>query len=92
MWHSDLCSFYKEEVAGETANLVHDRAAVTKRDAATTLRDITNEMIDGITKVRLVLEGQKEKDAWENFMAGYIAYHRLSPRYLLDDVFPDDDC
>lgn len=69
---------------------MHDRAAVTGTDAATALRDMTNEMVDAIAKARIVLAGSKERDAWESFMAGYIAYHRLSPRYRLDEVLGSD--
>lgn len=88
---SDLCSFYKEEIAGETSNLVHDRALVSGKDITAALREMTNDMIEGVEKARLVLVGNREKGAWENFMAGYITYHRLSPRYRLDEVFGGDD-
>ena len=56
----------------------------------TALGDIANEMVDAIAKARLILAGDRERGAWEGFMAGYIAYHRLSSRYRLHEVFGSD--
>ena len=88
---SDLCSFYKEELAQETANLVHDRAMVCGTDSVTSLKGITNDMIDAVVKTRIILDGHAEKGAWERFMGGYIAYHQLSPRYRLAEVLRNDN-
>ena len=90
--YSDLCSFYKEELARESANLVPDRAkAAGVLDVATSLQDITSELVDAVKKTRLILNGGMEKDTWEKFMTGYIAYHKISPRYRLHDLLGNSD-
>ena len=51
----------------ERANLAYDRAAVTGTDVVASLTDITNEAVEATTKTRLILDGNKEKEAWDNF-------------------------
>ena len=89
--NSDVFSFYKEEIAQETANFIHERAAVTEKDAFSALSDVAEEAVGTVLRVRSILEGEKEKEAWERFMAGYTSWHRYSPRYRLNDVFGDQD-
>lgn len=81
--NSDILSFYKEEVAGEKHNFVHDRARVTGKDVQTVLLDILEEVIGAVQRARAILQGEREKEIWERFLAGYVAFHFLSPRYKL---------
>ena len=90
-YHSDIFSFYKEEIAHETANFIHERAAVTEKDVSVALLDVVNEAAATVHKAHVILTGEMEKQAWERFIAGYVAFHRRSPRYQLDELFGDQD-
>ena len=61
---SDILSFYKEEIAGERHNFVHDRARVTDKDAAGVLNDILDEVVGAVTRARSILRGAKEQATW----------------------------
>ncbi|GJE97335.1 terpenoid synthase-like protein [Phanerochaete sordida] len=80
---NDILSFYKEEMAGERHNFVHDRARVTGKDVSSVLDDILDEVVGAVDRARGILQGEKEKETWERFLAGYVAFHFLSPRYKL---------
>jgi hypothetical protein len=88
---SDIFSFYKEEIAEETANFVHERAAVTDKDIYGVLFDLVDEAVAVTRNARDVLVGSKERDAWERFATGYLAFHRHTPRYRLGDILEDED-
>ncbi|KAI0343534.1 terpenoid synthase [Trametopsis cervina] len=82
---NDILSFYKEELLGDYQNMVHGRAAASGKDVISTLADIVDETTGSASRVRDLLKG-REKDAWEEFMAGYFTFHYLAPRYRLDEV------
>lgn len=83
---SDILSFYKEELAGETANFVHDRAIVTGQTVPAILSGLLQEVVASVDRARVLLKGQMEKDTWERFIAGYVAFHFYSPRYRLIEL------
>ena len=83
---SDILSFYKEELVGETANFVHDRAKVSGKTIPEVLSDILQEVITSVNRARTLLRGEKEKETWEKFIAGYVAFHFYSPRYKLIEL------
>jgi hypothetical protein len=83
---SDVISFYKEELAGERDNYVHDRARVTNKSIYAVLSDLVREVIESIDRARSILKGEKEKEVWEKFLAGYVAYHWMTPRYKLQEL------
>ncbi|GJE97337.1 terpenoid synthase-like protein [Phanerochaete sordida] len=83
---NDILSFYKEEMAGERHNFVHDRARVTGKDVRDVLEDILNEVVGAVERGRDILQGEKERETWERFLAGYVAFHFLSPRYKLTQL------
>jgi hypothetical protein len=89
--YSDLLSFYKEELVGEKKNFVHDRARVMGKDLETALMDTMEDVIDCVNRGREVLQGEKEKQAWESFLIGYVAFHFISPRYRLEELFKASD-
>lgn len=64
---------------------------MTEKDVAAALSDVVDETVVAVHKVRDILEGDREKDALERFLAGYAAFHRYSPRYRLNDIFGDQD-
>ncbi|EKM60124.1 uncharacterized protein PHACADRAFT_251020 [Phanerochaete carnosa HHB-10118-sp] len=84
---NDLCSFYKEELVGEKNNFVHDRACVTSKDLEATLMDTLEDAVDAVNRGREILQGEKERQAWESHVMGYVAFHFISPRYKLKELF-----
>ncbi|KAH9944602.1 isoprenoid synthase domain-containing protein [Amylocystis lapponica] len=83
---NDILSFYKEELAGETGNYVHDRATVSNKTAHETLREVIDETVAAMCRIRDVLGDGEARDAWESFARGYIAFHASSPRYRLQEI------
>lgn len=87
---NDILSFYKEELAGETANYIHERAYVTGKSIPDTLRNLINETASAVERVRDILGEGEARAAFENFAAGYIRVHTGNPRYHLKDVIGGD--
>ncbi|GJE96486.1 hypothetical protein PsYK624_126830 [Phanerochaete sordida] len=79
---NDILSFYKEELGGDTKNFIHDRARVTGKDTHTVVRELLEDVVASVHSARAILEGE-EREAWERFMAGYISFHLVTPRYKL---------
>lgn len=79
-------SFYKEELAGESNNFVHDRVTVTRKNTPTVLSDMLEELVASVHRARAILQSEKAKETWEEFIEGYAAFHLLSPRYRLAEL------
>ncbi|GJE96498.1 terpenoid synthase [Phanerochaete sordida] len=77
---NDVLTFYKEELAGDTRNFVHDEARVTGRSPRAVVAGTVDAVVDTIRAGRAVLSGA-ERDAWDSFVAGYISFSVLTPRY-----------
>ena len=88
--YSDILSFYKEEKKGETNNFMHDRARVTGKDVRVVLLELLEEVVASVHKVREILQGEKEREAWERFLSGYISFHLMTPRYQLLSLISTD--
>lgn len=59
---------------------------MARKEAVTVvLADIVNEVTASMSNCRTLLP-VKEKDAWENFMSGYVTFHYLAPRYRLQEI------
>ncbi|KAI0820535.1 Trichodiene synthase-domain-containing protein [Trametes gibbosa] len=86
-WANDVFSFYKEELDHETHTFVHERALLTQKTVAEVMSELVDEAVAACDRVRAILQGGKEREAWESFLAGYVAWHRFTPRYRLDEVF-----
>ena len=84
--YSDIFSFYKEELDGERDNYVHDRAIVTGRPVAEILPLIADELVEAVDRTRILLRGDREREAWERFMSGFAAFHYFSSRYRLTEL------
>ncbi|GJE97336.1 terpenoid synthase-like protein [Phanerochaete sordida] len=84
---NDLFSFYKEELDGETKNFIHDRARITGKDVESALMDTMEDAVNAVNRSRQILQGEKERRAWNSFLAGYAAFHVISPRYRLEKLF-----
>ncbi|KAI0090574.1 isoprenoid synthase domain-containing protein [Irpex rosettiformis] len=87
---NDILSFYKEQIAGEKDNYLHNRAAVSNKDVNDVLKEVIDEVVIAVDKARPVLTGEKEKDVWEKFLMGYAAFHYMTPRYKLKDLLPEE--
>lgn len=83
---SDILSFYKEELAGEKDNYIHERALATGLPISSVLQELIMETISAVRRVRYVLQDVDALAAWENFAAGYIKVHTDTPRYRLKDI------
>ncbi|KZT73357.1 terpenoid synthase [Daedalea quercina L-15889] len=83
---NDVLSFYKEELAGEKDNYIHERAMATGRSTSMVLREVIDETVAAVRRVRYVLGDTDARAAWENFAAGYIRVHTDNPRYRLKDI------
>ena len=83
---SDILSFYKEELAGEKDNYIHERALATGRPTSIVLQELIDETISAVQRVRYLLRDADALAAWENFAAGYIRVHTDNPRYRLKDI------
>lgn len=77
---SDIFSFYKEELAGEKTNYVHDRAAVTVKNPSEAVLDTVDDVAAGLERVRAVLEGDA-RDVLETHISGFTYFHFVTARY-----------
>lgn len=89
MIYSDIFSFYKEELAGETGNYIGDRATVCGKSTSETLHELVGETVDIVERIRSILGEGEARNAWENFAKGYVTFHVYSPRYRLHEVLGD---
>lgn len=80
---NDIFSFYKEELANEKSNFIHDRMRVTGRCLEDALMDTVEDTVAAVTRARKILRGEKERMAWEEFLQGYVTFHFIAPRYKL---------
>lgn len=69
----DILSFYKEELAHETGNYVHLRAAVVGRKPTEVVYDLVEEALREKSNIEAVLKDDKAAlGAWRSFMTGYV--------------------
>ncbi|KAJ3537796.1 hypothetical protein NM688_g6623 [Phlebia brevispora] len=80
---NDVFSFYKEELAGERNNYVHDLSTVTGKDISTVLFDVVEDVASTTQRARAVLKGHA-LDAMEKFMQGYTYFFFIAPRYKVN--------
>uniref|UniRef100_A0A8H7XR02 Uncharacterized protein n=1 Tax=Psilocybe cubensis TaxID=181762 RepID=A0A8H7XR02_PSICU len=65
-------AFYKEELAGERNNYIHNRANVLHKDVIEVLEDVVNETLDAYERVTEALRGTKAYSLWMRFVNGYM--------------------
>ncbi|KAK7064914.1 terpene synthase [Favolaschia claudopus] len=84
---NDILSFYKEELAGETANYVHIRANITSKHPKQVLVELIKEVVDLHTRITGILQDHPEAlVAWKAFETGNIAWHFALGRYRLAEL------
>lgn len=82
---SDLFSFYKEEKVGEQHNFIHHYARVHGKTVPEALGAVLDEVVALVHRIQNLLSGP-EKDAWNEFAAGYTQFHVCTPRYRLNEI------
>ncbi|KAJ7107924.1 Trichodiene synthase [Mycena epipterygia] len=82
---NDVLSFYKEMLAGEVANYMHNKSATTGKTVDATLDDTSREVISTYERVSSYLRGST-REAWETFVKGYITFHVTQDRYRLREL------
>ncbi|KAK7014362.1 isoprenoid synthase domain-containing protein [Favolaschia claudopus] len=85
---NDVLSFYKEELAGETGNYIHNRAGVTGKPPTHVLAEVAAEALAAHDRVTVSLHACQSQglDAWMTFVHGYLAFHLTQDRYKLKDL------
>ena len=84
---SDVLSFYKEEIAGETVNQVSLMAAVNGSSKSEILERLADEAVAAHTNAQEVLRVHKSAlDAYLAFSHGWVAFHAVSKRYHVDKL------
>ncbi|KAK8085795.1 hypothetical protein PG997_007066 [Apiospora hydei] len=85
--NNDVLSFYKEEIAGESTNYIHNRARCERKDPLAVVREVQQEVVDCVGRVNRILEGREPYlQAWQVHMTGHIAMHTVNPRYRLAEL------
>ena len=84
MTFSDVLSFYKEELAGESLNYISLRAKINKTTKLEELKNVVNDCLGALRQIQ-----QLEQDfpavcgplapCWP----GYLRFHLSAPRYKL---------
>jgi hypothetical protein len=67
-------SFYKEELAGETANYIHNRSVVNGKRPVNVLAEVAEEALAAHNRVTVALCacGSEGIHAWTTFVHGYL--------------------
>jgi hypothetical protein len=91
LWFSsDILSYYKEEIEGDTTNylsLVAASRALTKQDA---LHAIVEKTVQAHHNILECLRPHTEAcDAYVNFFVGYVKFHTASKRYRMEEIIAE---
>ncbi|KAJ7578031.1 isoprenoid synthase domain-containing protein [Mycena floridula] len=90
--NNDVLSFYKEEAAGETHNLVHGRAKASGNSPLSEVKSISKEGLEAVYRVRAMLQGKGSyEEAWRTFEHGYVTFHTAGNRYKLKELGLGED-
>ncbi|KAH9478373.1 Monoterpene synthase 25 [Psilocybe cubensis] len=83
---NDILSFYKEELAGETANYIHLRATVTHKCPLDALKDTVKDTLDAHERILKVLANTPAYEPFKEFVNGSMGLHHVLSRYRLADL------
>lgn len=84
---NDILSFYKEEVAGETDNLVHLRATYENKEPMEVVSEMKDELIASQKIIYATLAAYPVAlHMWKSFQQGFIYWHLSQDRYKLQDL------
>jgi Trichodiene synthase (TRI5) len=85
---SDVLSFYKEDLDGETVNLIGATALsrnISKLDVLKGRAQRAKNCYDVVMKV--LAPHPEALKAWRSFAQGFCYFHTSSPRYKLGEMF-----
>ncbi|RDB25838.1 Trichodiene synthase [Hypsizygus marmoreus] len=85
---NDILSFHKENLAGERANYIFNRAYIEGTDVSEAMTDIKNELFQTEKNITAALTCAGVADAikaWKCFKVGYITWHLQQKRYKLHE-------
>ncbi|KAK0220434.1 isoprenoid synthase domain-containing protein [Armillaria fumosa] len=84
---NDVLSFYKEECAGETHNLISLLAKARGEPKTVTLRYLAEQCIKAYDRgLYMLAQHEEARKAFEDFGRGYLGYHMGTDRYLLSEL------
>ncbi|KAG6822937.1 hypothetical protein H0H92_011987 [Tricholoma furcatifolium] len=85
---NDILSLYKEEMAGETQNYVHNRARSRGKSCLETLTEMAREAGDAYYRASAILLSRSPAafELWTTFVSGYILFQIAVPRYRLREL------
>ncbi|KAI9058171.1 terpenoid synthase [Trametes sanguinea] len=84
---NDILSFYKELLAGETDNYIHLRASAERKDPVVVLRELLEETLDTIRRVKDLTSSDPETtEIIDSYLMGYVEFHFRAGRYRLEDL------
>ena len=84
---SDVLSFYKEELAGETVNRISLLAACSGTTKMTAVRRVADEATEAYGRIYSILSAHKPaQQAFLKFSVGYVGFHTGLKRYRLDEL------
>uniref|UniRef100_A0A8H7XMP5 Uncharacterized protein n=1 Tax=Psilocybe cubensis TaxID=181762 RepID=A0A8H7XMP5_PSICU len=83
---NDVLSFYKETLAGEKTNYIHNRAFISGISVEDTLLEVAQDVLDAHTRIVSTLSTEDAIRCWKNFVNGYLAFHVTQSRYRLQDL------
>ncbi|KAK8065100.1 hypothetical protein PG997_011847 [Apiospora hydei] len=84
---NDVLSFYKEERAGEDDNFISQMAMYEDKDKLAVVEDLIDDVAKAVARIRATIQGKEPyASAVEDHILGYVAFHKLSPRYRLSEV------
>ena len=87
MVFSDVLSFYKEELVGETTNQVSTLAASANKSKLETFGELTASTIGLYKEIVKILENSPEAcEAFKRYTAGYVYFHTSTTRYRFEDL------
>jgi len=89
---NDTFSFYKEDLDGEVDNYVHMQAKLVGCTPLESLERVSHEgtrLYKQIVRILTETSSLKELASFKRFSRGYIRFHLSTPRYRLEDVFPE---
>lgn len=86
---SDVTSYYKEVLGGETGTYIQMLAMAKQINEEDALENVINYVITTTERTRGVLGEGRVRDAWESFAVGYLRYHLQNKRYRLAEILPE---
>lgn len=86
-YHSDVLSFYKEELAGENNNMISIIAARNKESKFQAFKQVAQTVMCLYDRIVMILERSPEAcNAFKRFVTGFYDFHFAVERYKLADL------